>query len=225
MTTSSLNKNLKAACAATAVATCWGVGQQAQALVVIEPMGISGTISPTTKGLTHVYLFYASNASGFMQNFALPDAPAGVTTSYFVNAALTGSPETYTIMGVYDKTAGLISISLGGINAIGNSFDATFDSPGFDFTEATIASALISGNLGQGNDAGSPAQLAQTLSFNQNGYGTFNVTTPKTGEVSTLISFSDGALDGSAFAAVPEPGAAGLVGLGGLVLLFRRRGK
>lgn len=102
MNSSSVNRTLKAACAAAAVATSWGASQQAHAAVTVFE-GLSGSTSPTTRGLTQVYLFFASSSSGYPipQAFALPNAPAGQTTSFYVDAQLDGYNE-HTIMGVYD---------------------------------------------------------------------------------------------------------------------------
>ncbi len=220
MNPSSLNRNLKAACAAAAVATSWGASQQSHAAVLT---GLSTSITPTTHGLTHVYLFYATSSSGYDQVFALPDAPAGQTTSYYVDVNLTGSAESYVIMGVYDEVNGLVSISLGNVNAVGLSFDAVFDDS-IDYNEQDIANALIADNPSVRFIDGTPKNLANVLTFT---YGTYGVIAPQTGTTGTLISFSDGAVDGSASAieAIPEPGGAALLGIGGLVFLFRRRAK
>ena len=229
MNSSSLNRNLKAACAAAAVATSWGASQQSHAATVVIPTGISGTIAPTTHGLTHVYLFYATSSSGYDQVFALPNAPAGQTTPFYVETGnLPGYSESYAIMGVYGD--GLVSISLSNDNAVGFSFDDVFDGT-VNYDEQSIADALVAGTPGERYIDGTPANLAQALAYS---YGTYSVVSPRTGmsaedpgTAGMLISFSDGAIDGStsAFESIPEPSGAALLGLGGMVLLFRRRAK
>jgi len=65
-----LRKGLRAACVTAALATCWNVGQSAQAALEIgDPVSVqfSGTVSPTVSDLSHVYLIYGTGTSTYAE--------------------------------------------------------------------------------------------------------------------------------------------------------------
>ncbi len=148
------NSKLKTACAAAAVATCWGVGQQAQA-VPVEMSPASITLTPTT-AISDLYFLYGVGYSGTTgYAIELDDAVIGENTYNVmldVDEFVRDSGEFfYTVIGVYSDPSNPdagersgVSITLSEDNAetrITNS--ETFeDYFGVDFTEADIQTAL-----------------------------------------------------------------------------------
>ena len=175
------------------------------AALTITDETLSGQIAPTTNSLTHVFLFYnigGSTNNDDVQAVALPDAPAGVVTPFEVTGPVMPDDQSqYTIVGVYDVVGSGVSVALNPASeadALGKTFGAVFG----DFSESDIAGELQSG--GQFFDM--RTLFAGVLKGPSTGFPIVDFTS--LGDPSTIIDFTSGTLNGSAFVQpgpIPEP--------------------
>jgi hypothetical protein len=209
-------KSLKAACLAVGLATAWG--GQTDAGVVPPSEEIQLTINPSNN-LSHVYFFYATNATGLGSAntlTALPNLTAGVSTTETFFATPAGNYldplRFYGVVGLYDETNKLITLSMTSVEA-GNVIGTRDFSTEFSgFTEDSLATALLS------NDT-----FTITTFFWE--YEAGRATDIPIGTSGQLVNFSLGSDGGSLSATiVPEPSPALLVSAAALAIFaFHRR--
>jgi len=81
-----LRKGLRTACVTTALATCWQIGQPTDVSAAIETVRFSGTISPTSHSLSHVFLIYGTGYSSLendLRSVKLADIVVGGQDNVF----------------------------------------------------------------------------------------------------------------------------------------------
>jgi hypothetical protein len=204
-------KALKTACLAVGLATAWGSPANAGPSQSTDEVQL--TISPSNN-LTHVYFLYGVGGTtpSNISAIPLPDIVGGITTTDTFSAANISSPA-YAVMGLYDETNKLLTLSLYSGEAQNINGNADFSDVFSPFTENTIATALLS------NDTATLVNFIGQADFWTVGFGSS----------ADLINFSNASDGGSVFAAiiVPEPSSSLLVGFGALAILtlHRKRGR
>jgi hypothetical protein len=222
-------KKFKTACLTAALTTCWQVGQAAKADV--SPLynwgdevtfKLTGTVSPSTRSLSHMFLIYGTGTSGgiyFPLGFinlgsfeankdtsfsALEDTPYG-DFMWWYTAGLYGD----TSSGQYIE--GTNGVTLGIWASEGDSWDSRVP-----VAEATAFAYLL-------NDT--PENLPTWQDWNQGwhidepAYMVFNTS-------SDLFDFSQAAKNGQIefkLEVVPEPISIVLFGTGGMIVVTLRR--
>lgn len=223
---------LKSTCAAAAVATCWGVGQQAEAGIsiadIIEDNFLLEVSSSTN--ITDLVLIYGNAASGSISTNdlffeSLPDITTGslsqtvfLNGSFFIDGLLQASPDelVYTIIGNYsdptnpdiDEQSG-VGIGIGFFEGIiGDEFSDVFPT----FAETDIIDALATDNFETLGDFFVEAHDNNLVIFNDDQ------------DSGALINFSQANNVGTvSLSPVPEPGSVALLIAGGLLTASRRK--
>jgi hypothetical protein len=131
-----LRKGLKTACLTVALTTCWNIGQTAKA----DPpnwgdevtIRFSGTVSPNTDDLSHLFLLYGTGYSGVEYGFwavKLGDFPAGQSNSFSVQGTANYHESLFwAVAGLYGDitsnqyTPGVNGVTLGTVAAEGDSW-------------------------------------------------------------------------------------------------------
>ena len=223
---------LKSTCAAAAVATCWGVGQQAEAGIsiadIIEDNFLLEVSSSTN--ITDLVLIYGNAASGSISTNdlffeSLPDITTGslsetvfLNGSFFIDGLFQASPDelVYTIIGNYsdptnpdiDEQSG-VGIGIGSFEGIiGDEFSDVFPT----FAETDIIDALATDNFETLGDFFVEAHDNNLVIFNDDQ------------DSGALINFSQANNVGTvSLSPVPEPGSVALLIAGGLLTASRRK--
>lgn len=224
-----LRKGLRTACVTAALATCWNVGQPAQAAIVEHAVNFSGTVSPTVDDLSHLYLIYGTGYSTIehpLGAISLGDFLAGQTETFSVFANLWGY-ETPVKDGLWLYTAGLYGdVSSGqyvegvngvvlGINASESDLWETYF-PSLD--EETAFSDLLNDN----------PSLLPSFGTSWNGWHSYYECDFEMADTNVLFDFSqasDNGLINIESEVVPEPITIFLFGSGGIFVLYSRRRK
>ncbi|HUJ72676.1 MAG TPA: hypothetical protein VLZ30_10545 [Verrucomicrobiae bacterium] len=191
---------LKAACLAVGLATAWGVRANAQS------NEIQLTIS-SSNNLTHVTFFYGENRTSLHVNgiLSLPDVRAGTVAKDTFFLPSDGSSD-FTLLATYDEPNKLVAFAFPSGFAPTIMGRGDFDTQFAPFTEAGVATALMS------NDT---AALTTFVLFNDFDPMYFDTG----GDLGTLIDFSGGIDGGSVFAEIiPEPSPLVLTGWGMLAV-------
>ncbi len=222
---------LKSTCAAAAVATCWGVGQQAEAefiSIAIEDNFLLEVSSSTD--ITDLVLIYGNASSGFISTSdlffeSLPDITTGSLSQtvflegpLLIDGFLQASPDelVYTIIGNYsdptnpdiDEQSG-VGIGIGFFEGIiGDEFSDVFPT----FAETDIIDALATDNFETLGDFFVEAHDNNLVIFNDDQ------------DSGALINFSQANNVGTvSLSPVPEPGSVALLIAGGLLTASRRK--
>ncbi len=211
MARSTVGTGLKAACAAATLATCWA--GSASAFIIIAPDATLNT--NLSVALNNVHMVYGLNFSSlaYADVTNLGSIPTGPTqTAVFLDDNVSADPPAasfpdslyWAILGTFgtDQVAVSMSPSFASGN-VGQSWEDTF----FD-SEIDIYNALVGGDT---------TTLENFVSNN-----VFILLVPF-GNDATVGNFSNMTINGPATLLVPEPVSLGLVGVGAMVLLGRRR--
>ena len=221
---------IKSACASAVVATCWGIGQQAEAQLVIgfEDNFLLEVSSST--GISDLVLIYGNASSGFISTNdlffePLPDITSGslsqtvfLSGPFIIDDLFQAAPEelVYTIIGNYSDPTNLdpneqsgVGIGIGSFqNIIGDEFSEVFSS----FTETEIIDALVNENFTTLGNFFVDAHDDGLVIFND-----FQ-------DSGALINFSQANTVGSvSLSPIPEPGSLALLIAGGLLAVSRRK--
>jgi hypothetical protein len=231
-----LRKGLRAACVTAALATCWNVGQSAQAAynpdyndgdrVTIQ---ISGTISPAINDLSHVFLIFCTGASSWQSEFQaieLGNFAAGQDGIYSVQANVLYYANSYWIVaGLYgDLSSGQYIEGVNGVtlNARYNSQDIYHDYDSWnDFVyrpELEMFGYLLDDDI-----QNLSVNVYSEYKYMNGGIDWLDFTGS-----ADLYDFSDPAHNGTVeinCIVIPEPMTILLLGSGGIVVLRRKRRK
>lgn len=216
-----LRKGIRTACLAAALATCWNVGQPAEALATTVTLEFSGTVSPTVNDLSHLFLIYATGYSSWftVDVVKLGDFPAGQSTSFLVWADAEYDPGfRWYAAGLFGDISGgqyvegLNGVTLAVDGTEGDSWDTYFS-----ISEETLFAHLLSDQPGELRSrwyswSGWHTAWDQDLAFTDS---------------SILFDFSQASNNGQIYIEsqiIPEPITILLFGTGGLIVVqFRRR--
>jgi hypothetical protein len=220
-----LQKGLKTACLAAALATCWSIGQTARAdppnygdEVVVR---FSGTVSPAQNDISHLFLIYTTGSSGIdypLKAVKLGDFPAGLQSPFSVEAEIVYSSTLFWYAaGLYGDvssnqyTTGVNGVTLGLYNYFLDDWDSCY----------SIEEEIAFGHLL--NDA--PEQLPsydwnwRWRGINSNEFDHFTTW-------ATLYDFSSPTENGQIsfnVEIIPEPVSIVLFGTGGMIVIYLRR--
>ena len=223
-----LGKGFKPACLTATLATCWQVGQVAKAQTTQPNWGeeitisFTGTISPATESLSHMFLIYGTGTSGGVDSalniLNLGNFNAGQDTAFsatgneyyadftwWYTAALYGD----TSSGQYLE--GVNGVTLGIWAWEGDSWDSRFP-----LAEATAFTCLL-------NDT--PEDLPPWQDWNQGWHINQFMNGGNTASA-PLFNFSNAVQNGGMqveIQIVPEPGSIVLLWTGGMIVAARRR--
>lgn len=208
---SAVGTGLKAACAAAAMATCWA--GPASAEVVVPNATLESDLSVA---LENVHLVYGLNFSYLAHGSAtaLGDIGVGPTvTPVFLVDNITADnpwatfPESlsWSMLGTYGDDG--VAISAWPLWADNNLGEAWADLDFGSTTESDLYDALVS------------SDMSTIMDFVSDYY---HIMLVPYGDQATVANFSNLSINGSAIL-VPEPLSLGLIGVGALVLLGRRR--
>jgi hypothetical protein len=217
-----LRKGLKTACLAAALATCWGIGQTAQAEVTLK---VTGSVSPTENDVSNLYLLYGLNYS-YVQAFSvtnLGNFPAGVTSDFsiYMTVEALSADDTniyWEAAGLYgdissgNYTEGINGVTLGVDGAVGDSWSSHCW-----YDEGEIFNQIL--NNGQDYLLWSHYFYPWYYDDFQNQYASFAI---------NLFDFSNAAYNGQIqfeVEVVPEPVSILLFGTGGMIVIYLRRRK
>lgn len=214
-----LRKGLRTACVTAALATCWNVGQTAQAEIV----EFSGMVSPTENDISHLFLIYGTGYSQTIQNLDsinLGDFSAGQSTPFTVFDSIGGGREFFWFAaGLYgDISSGQY---IEGVNGVTLGIDGTEGdlwSSYFSESEEGVFSQLLNDQPG-------------TLGITSGWWEGWNVDYDSYLEVvdmSALYDFSQASDNGQIYIeseVVPEPITILLFGSGGIFVLYSRHRK
>jgi len=210
-----LRKGLKTACLTAVLATCWQVGQPAQALATTVPLNFSGTVSPTANSISNLFLIYGTGFSGVYQDFhaiKLGDFSAGQTTPFSVTGTATYDDEIYwAAAGLYGDTSG--GQYTEGVNGVTLCVMAREGDPWswkMSISEETMFQYLLNNDY-------------ENLAQDHFRTGHIN---PYVHVPYDLFDFSEASINGEIYVEaeiVPEPITIILLGAGGIVVLRRRR--
>ena len=221
-----LRKNLRIACLAAALTTCWQVGQPASVRAATVPVEFSGTVSPAENDLSHLFLIYGSNYSGIncaAGAIKLGDFPAGQTIAFSVLElelhVLNHNATWWTGVGLYGDISGGQYVP--GNNGVTIAFDGSegdsWDTY-FGEDEETIFNYLLN------DDIENLPSFQQCFDNIWSGpyHDGWDFTDSK-----PLFDFSQASANGEIYIeseVVPEPLSIFLFGTGGAILIaFRRR--
>ncbi len=129
-------KKFRTACLTAALATCWQVGQAAKADTPNwgdeVTLKFTGTVSPSTNDLSHLFLIYGTGYSGLTWGpwvVKLGDIPAGQDGSFSVQGpALYHESLFWAVAGLYGDVsggqyiAGTNGVTLGVVGAVGDTW-------------------------------------------------------------------------------------------------------
>jgi hypothetical protein len=226
-----IRKGFRTACLTATLTTCWQIGQVVKADISPLPnwgdevtLNFSGSVSPSTKNLSHLFLIYGTSYSGVpysLFTIKLGDFTAGLSTPFSVSgSALYDETLSWYTIGLYgDISSGQYIEGTNGVTlGITNVAEGDQWSWRFFTSEEMVFTNLL-------NDT--PQNIYSNLwdeSWHcQNGAG-LNIT-----DSSVLWNFSNASNNGQieiTSEIVPEPISIILFGGGGMiVVVFRRRNK
>lgn len=222
-----LRKGLKTACLTAALTTCWSVGQTAKADMSWPPgwgeevtFKITGTVSPTTNSLSHMYLIYGTGTSGGIEfplgfiNLGSFETNQTTNFSVYENTPYGDFMWWYTA-GLYGDTSsgeyieGTNGVTLGIWAFGGESWDSQVPIP-----EETAFGYLL-------NDTPENMSLSYAWHIDEPYYMSFDTS-------SGLFDFSQATANGQmefTLEVVPEPVSIVLFGTGGMIVVALRRRK
>jgi len=220
-----LRKRLKTACITAVLVTSWQAGQQARADLSPPPnygdevtLKFSGTISPSSTDVSHLFLIYETGASSWAYDniIKLGDFTSGQTTPFSVSGKGYYRSEFYWFAaGLYGDISsgqyieGINGVVLG-INAqAGDSWNTHFQ----DHDENTVFNKLLNDN---------PSDIRYYTYSKHYAYGSYL----EISESSVLFNFSNASNNGNMqiqSEIVPEPVSIILFGTGGMIVVALRR--
>ncbi len=221
-----LRKGIKGACLTAVLATCWQVGQVAQAGLIQQfnpgdevTVEFSGTVSPTVNNLSHLFLIYQTGTSSddyyFTRRYLkLGDFPSGQTTAFSVLGTINYDDRIeWKVAALYgDISSGQYIEGINGVTlGSGLSDGASWDTYTY-MDEPSMFNYLL-------NDEPQNMGYFKFFFANYNSEANFSRTM-------TLYDFSQASYNGQLYIeseVVPEPITIALLGTGGLVILRRRR--
>jgi len=149
-----LRKGIRTACLTAVLATCWQVGQPAQALATTVPVNFSGTVSPTDNDISNLFFIYGTGYSSIgypLGAVKLGDFLAGETTPFSALAMVSDSATMwwYTA-GLYgDISGGGYNESINGVTLGITASEGDSWSTYFSQDEATTFTHLLNDDPGQ----------------------------------------------------------------------------
>ncbi len=221
-----LRKGLQTACVTAALATCWQIGQPANASATIETVRFSGIISPTTHDLSHVYLIYGTGYSsiyGDLHSVKLADLMVGGQDNSF--SVLADVEDETSLWGYVAALHGNVSggqyientngVALGIAATEGNSWEQSYS---YSMDESTAFGHLLNDN----------PELLPDFYWGWDGWDWNYGNGIEINESKNLYTFSSASHAGEIHIQseiVPEPITLLLFGSGGLVILRRKKPK
>jgi hypothetical protein len=218
-------KKFKTACLTAALATCWQVGQAAKAdtpnwgdEITLQ---FSGTISPSTHKLSHLFLIYGTGYSGLTNGpwvVKLGDFPAGQSSSFSVQGpALYHESLFWAVAGLYGDVSGGQHIEGNGVTlgVVGDEGDS-WEWHSYWVSEEEMFGHLINDNSAQLASDGALISWPHLERY----------CGLETSTTSDLFDFSQASNNGQmemTSEIVPEPVSIILFGTGGLIVTALRR--
>jgi len=215
-----LRKGLRTACVTAALATCWNLGQTAQAEIV----QFSGMVSPTENDISHLFLIYGTGYSTVadpLSAVSLGDFLAGQTTPFSVlTTAIDNETMWWYAAGLYgDISSGQYIEGTNGVTlGITASEDDLWGSYFYSVEEQEVFGHLL-------NDE--PEQLP-SFSDNWSGWDSDFGNGLEITDSRTIFDFSQASDNGLIYIeseVVPEPITIFLFASGGIFVLYSRRRK
>ncbi len=223
-------KKFRTACLTAALATCWQVGQAANAEISYPSWGdevafkFTGTVSPSTNSLSHMFLIYGTGSSGTI-DFPLGFIDLGsfekeqVTSFSALGDAHYAEFVWWFTAGLYGDTSsgqyipGTNGVTLGILASVGDSWD--FRTPIVDAETTAFACLLnntpenltISDYWEQGWHIDEPAYMVLNASSDLYDFST----AVKNGQMEFTLEI------------IPEPVSIVLFGTGGMIVVALRR--
>jgi len=215
-----LRKGIRTACLTAVLATCWQVGQPAQALATIVPVRFSGTVSPAENDVSHLFLIYGTGYSSIGNIWAvkLGDFLVGQTNPFSVTVTTHDAQSLFWfVAGLYgDISSGQYTEGTNGVTAGVYATEGDLWDEHISINEATFFTDLLNDDSGK---------LASYATWRHPWHVDYLAGLEITAS-SPLFDFSQASNNGQiSFESqiVPEPVTIVLLGTGGLFVLYRRR--
>ncbi len=228
-----LRKGLKTACLTVTLATCWGVGQQAQAAEIelqntVDMYRFTGIVEPTANDLSKLLLIYGTGNSYIFTDgpyvVSIGDFSAGASTSFDVTGeACAGERELWWMaVGLYgDISSGKyntdgsngVTVSLNPSSA-GYNWNSIFDTS----DEETVFDYVYNEDI---ENLKIWAASEEKLQYDSDYEYEFS-------DSCTLYDFSEATANGTItfdVQVVPEPVSVILAGIGGIMVMRKRHAK
>jgi hypothetical protein len=223
-----LRRGFKPACLTATLATCWQAGQVARADTSPpnwgDPVTLSftGTVSPATTSLSHVFLIYGTGYSSFdsaLFSLELGDFTAGQSSPFSVQGSAVYEDSAFWIVaGLYGDLSG--GQLMEGVNGVTLGVLTTEGAPWSEFTYPYDEAAAFTGLL---NDA--PGNIFSYCLHGDSRHNQYMSQLEFTGS-SVLWNFSNASNNGQmeiTSRIVPEPGSIVLFAIGGMIVAAWRR--